>query len=192
MVVGGTRQVPGLGLRRHSSDELLVVLEHVASLEVVAEEELVHVDGVAHEIKGRLATELVDLVHLVEVVAAWEDGSLDEEFNCSAAKRPHVDALVIERLPFAHLVEPEGAHEHFRRSVVPALNVGVHLLAVESRIAKVNQFHVESIFCHQDVLWFEVAVNEAFLFHRDQGFEGLSYVVSDSGERQTTLCFLDD
>lgn len=163
MVVLGYRVV---GLQ--SSLELLECLEHVASLEIVEQEELVAVQRVGDEVDRWLTAELLDLQHLVIVVHAGKDRSLDEQLDSCAAKGPHVDALVIKgRSLTRSLVYLVASHEHFGCPIVARLDVRVDLVTVEGCVTEVDKLDVDSILGNEDVLRLQVTVNEIGALARD-------------------------
>lgn len=151
---------------------------------MVEEEELVSVDRVEdHFLRGKTA-ELHDLEKLVVVVLSWEDWCLDEELDGRAAQGPHVDALVVGRPVVLvdaalHQVWNESAQQHFGRSVVPRLDVGVHLVAQEGPAPEVNELDSAPIVLDHNVLWLQVAVDQVCVPAGDQRLESLPQVLSD-------------
>jgi len=98
------------------------------------------------------------------LVFTREEGVADVEFVENAAERPHVNGCVVR--------DPKN---NLRRSVEARLYVGVNFLIFETTTAKVDYFNAGLVnLSQQDVLRFQVAVNNIMLAHVVQGDEYLN------------------
>lgn len=73
--------------------------------------------------------------------------------------------------------ELQTSHEHFGSPVVARLDVGVHLVPVESSTAKVDELHIHAILGSQYVFWLQVTVNEVAVLARHECLQDLPRVV---------------
>ena len=92
-----------------------------------------------NHVVGWQPTKLHYFKQLVVVVLAWKNWSFDEEFDFSAAKRPHINAMVVSwnLLSFCH--SEKCSKQDFRSSIIARLDVGVDLAALKRSAAKVNE-----------------------------------------------------
>jgi hypothetical protein len=172
--------------------KLLEVLEIITLLFVVEKEEFVSVDRVENHLLRWQSAELHDLEKLIVVVLAWEDRRLDEELDGCAAQRPHVNALVIGRSVVLveaslHQVWNESAKQHLRSSVVPRLDVSVHLVTLEGTTPEVYEFDREPILLDHDVFWLQVTVDQVCIPTGNKSFKDLPQVLSDPIQWQTSF-----
>ena len=104
-------------------------------------------------------------MHLLLLVLSCEDGEAHKQFVQDAAKGPHVNGRSVA-----------DSHHDLRSSVEPTLDIGIELLVFICATTEIDDFDSTLVlFPEQDVLWFEVAVDDVELFHvveRDQDLDG--------------------
>ena len=102
------------------------------------------------------ANNIDDELELFPLISAGEEREAGEELDHDAAHAPHVDGLGVG----------EDAEHDLGGSVEPALDVGVHDLLVQRPAAEVR-YHDPALvlLLQQDVLWLQVAVDDAQCLH---------------------------
>ena len=95
-------------------------------------------------------------LELFPLISAGEEREASEEFDHDAAHAPHVDGLRVG----------EDAEHDLGGSVEPTLDVGVHDLLVQGPTAEVCDHDPALVLLfQQDVLWLQVAVDDAQCLH---------------------------
>lgn len=153
--------------RHHCPDEIVEGLKHIALLLQVVVKEPLPILAIQDHVLVRLPAKLQYLQQLVVVVLPGEDRDLDEHLDGRAGEGPHIDALIVERHRLTNFATENvvgrvllAAHQDFGGAIVARLDVGIHLVAVEGRAAKVDEFHVVAVFDGQDVFGFQITVNQ--------------------------------
>lgn len=129
----------------HRHHEVIECFEFISLPWQVEAEESVTILALDDHFLTRTATKFKDFQKLIVVILSRKDRNLNEHLDGGAGKRPHINALVVARNRWIHFsVEVIvtwivlAAHQHFRRSVIAGLDIGVDLMAMEGSTAKVN------------------------------------------------------
>lgn len=112
-----------------------------------------------------LSQYLHDSSQLIVFTVSRKDWNPKKEFRTDASERPHVNCGVIR--------EPQ---QHFRRSIVPRLDIRKDLVRFKACTAKVYDLDIKVIFAFkQDVFRLEVAMNEPCFFDYFHSLKDLRY-----------------
>ena len=100
------------------------------------------------------AQDFDDFDELVDAALAREDGLTEHELGDDAAHGPHVDVRAVVRV----------AEDQLRRAIITRANVRNVGLTLNKLLcaAEVAQFQDVRIGVHEDVLWLDVSVADAF------------------------------
>ena len=134
----------------------------------------VHVARVPLELIEQLlvggAEDVMDLVHLVKLVVAWEEGEQGNDFEHDAANAPQVHLVAVVSV----------SKEAFGCTVPPGGDVlGVGLLGVDAATrSEVSQLHL--VLHQQNVLWLDIPMENAVTMHVIYSFHQLVHVVLDT------------
>ena len=117
----------------------------------------------------RHATYLHDVRQLVDLGLSWEDGVARVQLSNDATEAPHVNAHSVRY-----------TQDDLGSAVEPRLDVRVDALVDEARAAEVNDLDAALVLLlEQDVLWLEVAVDDAEVLLVLQGLQNLDGEAAD-------------
>ena len=117
---------------------------------------------------------------LVIVAVAWEDRDTQEQLHGNATQGPHVNGTGVR-----------NTQDDFRTTVKTTLNVRVHSLVFMTATAKVNDLDLWAIQAtKEDVLWFQVTMDDSGLFEQAQGIQYLGQELMDQAMAEALVLVL--